>query len=153
MIKVNVLIRDKKWKKYIEKPEVYLKKKLKKLYKKNSFFKNKKLEFSLLLTGDKEIKIFNKKFRKQNKATDVLSFPFHKKKNLNNLLKKKKLMYLGDIIINLKETIKGSKKETSSLFDKLWVHGLLHLLGREHKLNKDFKKMNREENKFYNSIN
>ena len=130
-----------------------LKKKLKKLYKKNSFFKNKKLEFSLLLTGDKEIKIFNKKFRKQNKATDVLSFPFHKKKNLNNLLKKKKLMYLGDIIINLKETIKGSKKETSSLFDKLWVHGLLHLLGREHKLNKDFKQMNREENKFYNSIN
>ena len=62
-------------------------------------------------------------------------------------------MYLGDIIISLKETIKGSKKETSSLFDKLWVHGLLHLLGREHKLNKDFKKMNREENKFYNSIN
>ena len=153
MIKVNVLIRDKNWKKYIKKPEVYLKNKLKKLYKKNSFFKNKKLEFSLLLTGNEEIKILNKKFRKKNKITDVLSFPFHEKKILNNLLKKNNKTYLGDIIVNLKKIIKGNEKETSNLFDRLWVHGFLHLLGREHKLNKDFKKMNREEDKFYNSIN
>ena len=153
MIKVNVLIRDKNWKKHILKPEVYLKNKLKKLYKKNPFFKNKKLEFSLLLTGDEEIKVLNKKFRKKNKITDVLSFPFHEKKILYNLLKKKNRTYIGDIIVNLKKITKGNKKETSSLFDRLWVHGFLHLLGREHKLDKDFKKMKKEEDIFYNSIN
>ena len=38
---------------------------------------------------------------KKNKITDVLSFPFYKKKDLIKKLKKEKELYLGDIIINL----------------------------------------------------
>ena len=74
MIKINVLVENKSWKKYIKNPENYLKKKIKKL---NNYipFKNKKIEFSLLLSGTKFITKLNLKFRKKNKTTDVLSFP------------------------------------------------------------------------------
>jgi probable rRNA maturation factor len=51
-------------------------KKIKKLNKKKNFLK-KNFFCTLLLSGNKEIKKLNKKFRKKNKSTDVLSFPFH----------------------------------------------------------------------------
>ena len=41
-----------------------------------------------MLSGSKEIKKLNQKFRKKNKSTDVLSFPFYKKKELKQIKKK-----------------------------------------------------------------
>ena len=153
MIKVNVLVGDKKWKKYISKPESYLKKKINKLNKKNKIFKNKKIEFSLLLAGPNDIKKLNKKFRKKNKSTDVLSFPFYDKKDLKNKIKKEKEIYLGDIIINLvKVNNKKNIKLFRSQFDKLWIHGLVHLFGYDHKKEKDFKKMKKVENNYLRYI-
>ncbi len=155
MIKVNVIINHKKWKKIIINPEKYLQKKIKTLNFSNNFFKKKRLEFSILLSGDKEIKKLNKNFRKKNKTTDILSFPFHEKRDLKKLLKKKEIIYLGDIIINLNKIIKKHEKkyETKSKFDKLWIHGLIHLLGGRHKSNKDFFIMKNLEDKFFRSIN
>ena len=153
MIKVEVLINAKAWKKYINNPAMYLKKKLRKAEKSIDIFKKNELNFSLLLSGDQEIKKLNKKFRKKNKITDVLSFPFHEKKILHKILKKKKNIYLGDIIINLNKIIKQSnKKSFSDEFDKIWIHGLTHLLGYRHKLKKDFLSMQRLENKIIKSV-
>ena len=59
----------------------------------------------MLLSGNKEIKKINKKFRKKNKITDVLSFPFYEKREIKKFLKKKNSFYLGDIIINLDKII------------------------------------------------
>ena len=67
MIKVDVLIKNKSWKKYIKNPENYLKKKVKILEKKVIILKKKKINFSILLSGNNEIKKLNKKFRKKNK--------------------------------------------------------------------------------------
>ena len=64
MIKVNVLVSNKSWKKLLGNPEVYLKRKINLLNKKNVFFK-KKINFSLLLSNNSEIKKINKKFRKK----------------------------------------------------------------------------------------
>ena len=36
-------------------------------------------------------------------------------------------------------------KHFKSQFDKLWVHGLVHLLGYDHKNEKDFRKMQQVE--------
>ena len=154
MIKVEVLIKKMAWKKYISSPEKYLKKKLKKAEKKISIFKKNKLNFTVLLSGENEITRLNKKFRKKNKATDVLSFPFYQKKKLYELIKKEKnVIYLGDIIINLNEIIKQSKNQSFQVtFDKLWIHGLTHLLGYRHKSNRDFSLMKKIENKINKSI-
>ena len=91
MIKVNVGVSEKNWKKYIKKPDAYIAKRIKKINDTNIFFKNKIVDFSLMLSGNNEIKSLNKKFRKKNKITDVLSFPFYEKKTVEKLNKKKKI--------------------------------------------------------------
>ena len=154
MIKINVLVSNKRWKKYIKNPDVYLKKKVKRLGEKNIFFKKKVLEFNLLLSNESEVKELNRKFRKKNKTTDVLSFPCHEKKKLNKLFEDEKSIFLGDIAINLKKILNDSKiKSIKMKLDKLWLHGLLHLLGYRHKTNKDYLIMKRLEIKFFKIIN
>ena len=154
MIKINVLVDNKKWIKFIKNPSSHLKKKVEKLNKANKFFKKKKIEFTLLLTGEKKIKQLNKKFRKKNKSTDVLSFPAEIKSNILNSLKKKNLVYLGDIIINLNRLkFKNQKEHIKEELDKLWIHGFLHLLGYRHKIDKDYLSMKKQENKFLKTIN
>ena len=59
MIKVDVLVANKSWKKYITNPDVYLKNRLKKAELKIGILKNNKLNFTLLLSGDSEIKKLN----------------------------------------------------------------------------------------------
>ena len=80
MIKADVLIANKNWKKYIRSPSTYINRKLKKINNKTNLFKKKNCNFSLLLAGGAEIRKLNIKFRKKNKSTDILSFPSHEKK-------------------------------------------------------------------------
>jgi probable rRNA maturation factor len=149
MIKADVFIANKSWKKHIKVPNFYINKKLRKIAKKLNIFKKNNIRFTILLSGDRKIKELNKKFRKKDKTTDILSFPFHEKKVLNNFLKKKKSqIYLGDIIINLnKLTSKIKNKNFLLNFDKIWIHGLAHLLGYRHKSNRDFSIMTKLENR------
>jgi len=108
MIKANVITKNLSWYRYIKNPNSYIDRKIKKLNNKNKKFK-KSIYFTLLLSGEKEIKNLNRKFRNKNKATDVLSFPFYTKKELNKRLIHEKEIYLGDIIINFNK-IKDKKK-------------------------------------------
>ena len=149
MIKADVLITNKNWKKHIKYPRVYINKKLKKIDKKLNVFKKNNFKFTILLSGNNAVKKLNKEFRRKNKTTDILSFPFHENKVLNTLLKRKKTkIYLGDIIINLNKMISKIKYEDFLLnFDKTWIHGLAHLLGYRHKSNRDYFTMTKLENK------
>ena len=105
------------------------------------------------MSGNQEIKKLNKRFRKKNKSTDVLSFPFYNKQNLKKKIKNKKEIYLGDIIINLnKVKDKKNLKFFKLNFDKLWIHGFAHLFGHDHKKEKDFKKMHRIETAYLKYI-
>ena len=154
MIKINVITIKTNWFQYIKNPNHYIDRKLRKFNTKNQEFKRNNLYCTLLLSGDKEIKQLNKKFRKKNKSTDELSFTYHKKKELKKRIKSNKEIYLGDIIINInkiksKNVLKNFKEE----FDHLWIHGLVHLLGHDHKKDKDFIKMNKIEKRFINLIN
>ena len=144
MIKANVLVDFPKWKKKIKNPEKYISLKLKRLQKKINF--KKKQEFYIMLTNNYKIKKLNQKFRKKNKITDVLSFP--------SKILIKKYTYIGDIaisfeFINKRSNISNFKYE----FDKMWIHGLLHLLGYDHKKDKDYKKMYKKENLILNYLN
>ena len=154
MIKINVITNNIKWLRYIKKPNNYLNRKLSKLNSKNKEFKKNNIFCTLLLSNNKEIQRLNKRFRKKNKPTDVLSFPFQNKHELKKKLKKEKEIYIGDIIINLckiknKKVLKNFKCE----FDRLWIHGLIHLLGYTHRKDKDFLKMNHIEKRYFNFIN
>ena len=152
MIKINVIVKDKSWFKFIKNPEIYLKKKLKKI-ENDKFIKKKTYNFNIQLSGTKEIKYLNKKFRNKNKSTDILSFPYQTKKKLKKLLINNSKIYLGDIIINFKKMNISSKNLFKDHLNILWIHGLVHLFGYEHKKNKNFKKMQIIEKKFLKKIN
>ncbi len=154
MIKINVIVKNINWFKYIKNPNIYIGKKINKLNSQVKEFKKNKIFCTLLLSDSKEIKNLNRKFRKKNKSTDVLSFPFQTKKELKRKLKKNREIYLGDMIINLKKMKnKNKKKIFKNEFDRLWIHALVHLFGYDHKFNKDFFKMNKIEEKYYKLIN
>jgi len=84
MIKADVIVANKKWKKYISNPKFYIDKKLKKFEKNLALFKKNNFNYT---------------------------------------------------------------------FDKIWVHGFVHLFGYRHRLNKDFEEMQKIENKILNLIN
>ena len=152
MIKVNVEVDNKSWHKKIKNPKRYFNKKLKKISKIVEFFKGKNIIFTILLTSSLNMRRLNKKFRNRNKSTDVLSFPFLPSNNLKFIKQKK--FYIGDLATSYEIINFRSKKSNFLLeFDKVWVHGLLHLIGYNHVKNKDFFKMNKIEKKILDSIN
>ena len=153
MIKVNVILNNIIWKKYLKNPHSFIDKKVKLLNKKNKLYEKNTLIFSLILSEVTEIKKLNKRFRKKNKSTDVLSFPFDEKNQLNNRIKREKEIYLGDIIVNLgKIKNKSNKIKFQEELNKLWIHGLLHLLGYDHKSDKKYLQMQKLENQFFHLI-
>ena len=144
MINADVVLDHYLWKKKIRNPKSYIKKKLVKLNN-LSLFKKKSKNHTIFLTNNTKMRELNKKFRNKNKTTDVLSFPFHNKTNY------KKNIYLGDIAINYEIINKRSKNSNFFIeFDKMWIHGYLHLLGHNHKKKKDFIKMKKLENLILN---
>ena len=148
MTSVNVFSEEKAWSKKIKNKDLFFKK-ICKAFPKKYQFKNKKIEFTVLLSNNKNIKKLNKAFRKKNKATDILSFPLDKK------IKILKNTYLGDIIISYNYLDKP-RSQNLKLFKekviKIFIHGFLHLLGFDHKKNKDHYKMLREENLLFESV-
>ena len=153
MIKVNVVLNNIFWKRYIKNPQNFFEKKIKLLNKKSKSYKKKTLIFSLLLKKKKKIKRLNKKFRNKNKSTDILSFPFYKKDKLKNKINNEKEIYIGDIIINLsKIKNKDNLKRFQEELNKLWIHGLVHLFGYKHKKEKDFILMDKVEKRYLGYI-
>ena len=152
MIKINVITNNVGWFRFFKNPNNYIDRKIKNLNLRNKNFKKNMIFLTLLLSGNKEIRQLNKKFRKKNKSTDVLSFPFYTKKNLKNKLKKEKEIYLGDIIVNFNKINKTNLKDFKLEFNKLWIHGLIHLFGHKHNKEKDFKKMLKVENDYLKYI-
>ncbi len=144
MIKAEIVVDFPKWRTKIKSPNLYFKKKIKKLSTIKTL-KKKNFQFTLFLTDKTIIKKLNKKFRKKNKETDVLSFPIKSNFNKN---------YKGDIAICYEIINLRSKKTNFNIeFDKMWIHGLLHLLGYNHVKLKDYKQMLRKEQDILKRVN
>ena len=148
MININVFSEEKAWSKRLRNKDLFFQKICNAFPKKYKFL-NKKVSFTLLLSNNKNIQKLNKIFRKKNKPTDILSFPLTKKVRIY------KQTYLGDIIISY-NFMNKPKSLNAKVFKekvtKIFIHGFLHLLGFDHKKNKDYIKMLKEEGQIYNSV-
>lgn len=98
-------------------------------------------ELSVIILNNKGIKEISKKYRNKDVATDILSFPT----GYEEISKFIGYNLLGDIYLSYekieaqaKEFEHTSKREWSYLF----VHGILHLLGYDHKNQIEEKNMN-----------
>ncbi len=148
MISIEVVSEEKNWSKKIKKIRTFFQSVCRSFPKKYQFT-NKKVILTLLLSNNDNIQKLNKKFRKKNKPTDILSFPFKKKIKIN------KKTYIGDIIISY-NFIDKPRLQKLEIFKKelikIFIHGFLHLLGFDHKKNNDYKKMLKEEERIYQSV-
>ena len=148
MINIDVVSESNLWSKKIKKTNVFFNSLVKVFPKKYRFIK-KRVGLTILLSNNENIKKLNKKFRNKDKATDVLSFPFEKKMNIQ------KSRYIGDIVIsydfmNKPKTL--SVPEFKNKVTRIFIHGFLHLLGYDHIKLRDFNVMLIEEEKIYQSI-
>ena len=108
-------------------------------------------DISIIFVGTKKIRDLNKRYRKQDKVTDVLSFS-------HGLVdtKFKDIFELGEIIICLIR-VKKDAQELKSDFEKelKWViiHGILHALGYDHeKSEKEAKRMKKKEEYYLKNL-
>lgn len=102
------------------------------------FLKKKNISLSLAMVGKKEIKEINKKYRRINAVTDILSFAEYKsERDLRKGVEKNKdkELFLGELILCYDDIKEYAKKEKLNLKEecaKVVSHGLLHLLGMKH---------------------
>ena len=118
-----------------------------------------KLIMTITLTTPENIRKINKKYRKIDKATDVLSFPMFEKAELDEKIKNKDFLYedvLGDIIISI-EKVKEQAEEYGHSFERefsyMLVHGFYHLMGYDHIKEEDKQVMRPKEENVLNKLN
>ena len=117
-----------------------------------------KLIITITFTTPEDIRKINKKYRKIDKATDVLSFPMFEKSELDEKIRNKDFLYedvLGDIIISI-EKVKQQAEEYGHSFERelsyMLVHGFYHLMGYDHIEVEDKKIMRPKEEKILNDL-
>lgn len=106
---------------------------------------------SLVLVGPGRIKKLNKQYRKKNKVTDVLSFPA----KAEVFVPKDDKNFLGEIVICLRVVKKTSKRENISFEEELarvFIHGILHILGYDHLKPEEEKTMIAKQEKYLEEI-
>lgn len=117
-----------------------------------------KLIMTITFTTPEEIRKINKKYRKIDKATDVLSFPMFEKSELDEKIKNKDFLYedvLGDVIISI-DKVREQAEEYGHSFERelsyMLVHGFYHLMGYDHIEEEDKKIMRPKEEKILNEL-
>lgn len=79
-------------------------------------------EVSIAFVDDEAMTSLNRKFRRRNKTTDVLTFPGDDR-------------FLGDIVISIDQARRQAAEEKHSIATEvryLILHGILHALGHDH---------------------
>ncbi len=82
-------------------------------------------ELSVVLCGDARMRALNRRYRRKDRTTDVLSFPAGPAGG----------GFLGDLVISAPEARRQARRAGvpfGAAMEKLLLHGLLHLLGYDH---------------------
>lgn len=94
---------------------------------------------NVILCSDDTIRALNRDYRKKDCATDVLSFPFDESD------------FLGEIYISLQRAEEQAVRfglGYDAEVERLFVHGLLHLLGYDHENENERSEMEQRENRY-----
>ncbi len=100
-------------------------------------------EISIALVDNEEIRGLNKKYRDVDEATDILSFPLGDE-------------ILGDIIISVERAVSQAEEYGHSLKRELCyllIHGVLHILGYDHKNTGEKDEMRKKEERVLGELN
>ena len=105
-------------------------------------WRKKEKDLSIALVGPGQIRKLNKIYRKKNRPTDVLSFSYGRS---------------SEIVICISEVRKNAKKyhlPFKKELNRVLIHGILHVLGYDHKAGSKGKKlMEKKENYYFRKEN
>ena len=113
---------------------------------------------SIALIGSGRMRKLNKRYRRQNRTTDVLAFPEAEvpfsRFSIDSL---RKTEDLGEVVICLGEVKKSFKRFNVPFAQELvrvLIHGILHLLGYDHeKSEAEAKQMKQKEEYYLRKLN
>jgi len=103
-------------------------------------------ELCITFVNDDSMRKINEDYRNINRTTDVLAFP---QDGPDSSL-------LGDIIISIETAVRRSNMHNMKLQDEitiLIIHGVLHLLGYNHKRKTEAREMREKESELFSYIN
>lgn len=94
----------------------------------------KRVELSLMLSDNRRMRLLNRRWRAEDRPTNVLSFPAatHAPRGAPLLL--------GDVVLALETVRREAREQGKRLadhFQHLVVHGVLHLAGYDHETEAD----------------
>ena len=147
MININYNVDETEWKNNFPQFKKYISRTVNETLTEMGAKKRSNISVSFFLTSSQKIKKLNLKYRKKDKATNVLSFPM--KENFGDNY------FLGDIVLANQFLIRESIEKKITKYDhlcKMTIHGMLHLLGFDHETEKQFKQMNKYENIIFNLV-
>jgi rRNA maturation RNase YbeY len=109
-------------------------------------------DIGIWITTNATIKKYNQQFRNKNKATDVLSFPYHHQAQPGKKIvaQSEDDKNLGDIIIAAQYVATAAESFNISFEDHLRtiiIHGICHLIGYDHISDSDYAVMHEQEKK------
>lgn len=127
------------------------------------------VEAAVLIVGDKEIRRLNYVWRGKDRVTNVLSFAQFNKHELKKLpnfgsgtrkltifdLRIKSVLTLGEIVIDPYEILRSAvltQKHFDDELAALVIHGLLHLVGYDHKSKREARLMKIIEEKLIRKL-
>ena len=96
-----------------------------------------RVELTIVITGNAQLRSLNRVFRAIDAPTDVLSFATDEQPRPDTI-------YLGDVVISYtqaREQAQAGGHPVESELQLLVVHGVLHLLGYDHEENKEAEAM------------
>ena len=99
-------------------------------------------ELSVVLCDDPAIHALNRRHRRKDKPTDVLAFALREGTPMPHGGR-----LLGDVVISLDTARRQAREHGHSLWTEvtlLLAHGLLHLVGYDHRTDEEEARMNRE---------
>ncbi len=88
---------------------------------------------SILLCGDRRMQTLNRRFRRVDRSTDVLSFPAFEAVSARAAARRGE--FLGDVVIDVPCAARQARLRGHALGREVQIllaHGLLHLLGYDH---------------------
>jgi probable rRNA maturation factor len=98
-------------------------------------------ELSILLCNDATIRTLNRQYRQIDRPTDVLAFP---QDEVGKKSAPDQDSLLGDVVISLETARRQARKASRSVASEvtmLLAHGLLHLLGFDHRTPSEERRM------------
>jgi probable rRNA maturation factor len=115
------------------------------------------VELGLVIAGDETVHELNRSYRSVDRTTDVISFALseRKEKTESFVTPPDDVLHLGEVIISYPQTKRQAEEQHHPLERELALlvaHGVLHLLGYDHALPEQEKKMKAMESRVLDAI-